>query len=663
MSCSQFELLAPGGDLESIKAAIVAGADAIYCGLERFNARSKASNLSFDELKIVLAMAHRHDCKVYLTLNIILLESEIRAVVRLLNKLVHTNLDGIIIQDLGLGYILKTYFPMLEVHGSTQLNTHNEGQLDFLANLGVHRVNLSRELDLAQITSLSEYGKNLNIQTEVFVHGSHCIGFSGLCYISSARNGASGNRGRCSQPCRDRYQTTQVGVNFPLNLKDISVFDKFDQLAHSGVYSLKIEGRMKQSHYVYNVVEKWREQIDHFEANEPLSCDLTPLYQVFNRDFSAGYLNGEISKLMYIDDPRNHAPYYFAAQAQAVTEDERYQIKRQVYDDNTQIIQAMQTQIQRLEHQQYEPERKRHKIADIRVPVIKRDYSRKIESPRLNILISQIQEIETYADIDAALYYQLPNALYSRVEQLIELFKTHTMLIPWFPAVLMAQDYSAAKRFLSEVQPAFIVTDNSGVGMFAKTLAIDWIAGPQMNLSNSYALLCLQQEYGCSGGFISSEISARQMKTIAATNEFRLCFNIYHPLNLLTSRQCLFQRTIGCRKKQITRSCLPKCQKHADIINLNTQAYIIDKQPGEYNCLYHPYHYLNLALFDEVDHLYSDLFIDLRNIQTQTQLKIDKHELAQQFAAFCDDQQRDKARHILSNSVTPTTHAQFINGL
>ncbi|MFM2478714.1 peptidase U32 family protein [Celerinatantimonas sp. MCCC 1A17872] len=663
MSRSQFELLAPGGDLESIKAAIVAGADAIYCGLERFNARSRASNLSLDELKVITTMAHHYDCKIFLTLNIILLESEIRAVVRLLNKLVHTNIDGIIIQDLGLGYILKHYFPMLDVHASTQLNTHNEGQIEFLANLGVSRVNLSRELDLAQIRELSQYAKQRKVLTEVFIHGSHCIGFSGLCYISSERNGASGNRGRCSQPCRDPYQMTEAGANFPLNLKDISVFDKFAELAKAGVYSLKVEGRMKQSHYVYTVVQKWREQIDSFEANEPLNHDLTPLYQVFNRDFSAGYLDGEISRQMYIDDPRNHAPVHFAKQADAITLDEKQLIKRQVYDENTQIIQTMKMRIQELEQRQYESEPSRYKTADIRVPVIKRDYTKEIASPKLNILISKPEEIETYADIDAALYYQLPSALQSSVEALIELFTSHVWLIPWFPAVLMAQDYSAAKRFLTKVHPALIVSDNAGVGMLAKTLGIDWIAGPQLNLSNAYALICLKQEYGCCGGFISGEISARQMKTIAAPNEFRLCFHLFHPLNLLTSRQCLFQQTVGCRKKQVTRSCLPRCEKHAEIINLNTQAYIIDKQLGEHNSLYHPYHYLNLELFDEVENLYSDLFIDLRAIQTQTQFGVDKHEIARQFVAFCEKSTRDSARGALAKEIEPTTHQQFTNGL
>lgn len=127
MTRDQFELLAPGGDLDSIKAAIAAGADAIYCGLDRFNARNRATNLTLDNLNGVLHLAHQHSCKIFLTLNVLILESEIPAIVRLLSQLNTTQIDGVIVQDLGLAYILKHHFPDLDVHASTQLNTHNEG--------------------------------------------------------------------------------------------------------------------------------------------------------------------------------------------------------------------------------------------------------------------------------------------------------------------------------------------------------------------------------------------------------------------------------------------------------------------------------------------------------------------------------------------------------
>ncbi|HIP76219.1 MAG TPA: U32 family peptidase, partial [Psychromonas hadalis] len=152
----KIELLAPGGDVTAIKAAIIAGANAIYCGLNLFNARSKAVNLTLDQLKGVLRLAHQYECEVFLTLNILIIEYEVKSVIKLLNQLVNTSLDGVIVQDLGLLYILKKHFPTMAVHASTQLTTHNEGQILFLETLGVERVNLSRELNLTEIKPLSK---------------------------------------------------------------------------------------------------------------------------------------------------------------------------------------------------------------------------------------------------------------------------------------------------------------------------------------------------------------------------------------------------------------------------------------------------------------------------------------------------------------------------
>ena len=174
------ELLAPGGDIDSIKAAILAGADAVYCGLDKFNARNRAANIEFESLKGILNLAHKHNCLVFLTLNIIIVGSEIPALIKLLNKLVNTRIDGVIIQDLGLFYLLSTYFKGLKIHASTQMNTHNEGQIDFLNKLTANRVNLSRELNIDEIKHLSLKGHTHDILTEVFVHGSYCLSFSGI---------------------------------------------------------------------------------------------------------------------------------------------------------------------------------------------------------------------------------------------------------------------------------------------------------------------------------------------------------------------------------------------------------------------------------------------------------------------------------------------------
>ncbi|RLB87251.1 MAG: U32 family peptidase, partial [Deltaproteobacteria bacterium] len=220
----RIELLAPGGDIDSIKAAIAAGADAIYCGLNRFNARNRAANISFEDLNGVIHLAHGQGCKVFLTLNIIIVGSEIPALIKLLNQLVNTGIDGVIIQDFGLFYLVSKQFKSLEIHASTQLNTHNKGQIKFLSRLRAGRVNLSRELNIDEIKALTLAGHKKNMLTEVFVHGSYCLSFSGICYLSSVHGGNSGNRGRCSQPCRDRYLTTPEGKDFPLNLKDNSAY-------------------------------------------------------------------------------------------------------------------------------------------------------------------------------------------------------------------------------------------------------------------------------------------------------------------------------------------------------------------------------------------------------------------------------------------------------
>lgn len=303
----KFELLAPGGDLDSIKAAILAGADAIYCGLDKFNARHRAANIGFEDLVGVLALAHRHDCRVFLTLNIMMVENEIPPVVGILNKLVNTSLDGVIVQDLGVLYLLSKHFKGLKIHASTQLTTHNEGQIKFLKKLGATRVNLSRELNIHEIEPLAFAGHQENISTEVFVHGSYCISFSGICYMSSVHGGNSGNRGRCSQPCRDRYVTTQAGKDFPLNLKDNSAYFDLESLANAGVDALKIEGRMKSFHYVYAVTNTYKKQIQSLYYRNEAVDDSSDLYRVFHRGFSNAYMLGDIGQHMFSDHPRNHS--------------------------------------------------------------------------------------------------------------------------------------------------------------------------------------------------------------------------------------------------------------------------------------------------------------------------------------------------------------------
>ncbi|HCH4309859.1 TPA: U32 family peptidase [Vibrio parahaemolyticus] len=663
MTRDQFELLAPGGDLDSIKAAIAAGADAVYCGLDRFNARNRATNLTLDNLNGVLTLAHQHSCKIFLTLNVLILESEIPAIVRLLSQLNTTKIDGVIVQDLGLAYILKHHFPDLDVHASTQLNTHNEGQILFLNQLTVSRVNLSRELNIDEIKHLAQFGREHNVMMEVFVHGSYCIGFSGICYISSARNGASGNRGRCSQPCREQYETTKTGNNYPLNMKDNSAFGDLKALADAGVYSLKVEGRIKKSHYVYTVVDNWRQQIDRLCEGLELSEDTTELYTVFNRDFSNAFLQGDFGKAMYIDNPRDHAVKHFSKVYQCQSADDVQAVKKKLYDDKTAIIEkvAEQTKSFDVTSTQVSGSSLKGSIDVPTLPALPQPEPRQ-GAPKLSVLISSAQEamLCEYHDIDV--YYQLPMGLSGELSAMIELFQANPMLKPWFPAILIGEDYQAARVFLETIQPELLITNNSSVGMIAKELGLGWVAGPQMNTVNSYAFKCLQDEFAASGAFVSNELNMKQMRHIKRPKNMRSFYSIYHPNTLLTSRQCLFQQTEGCRKVKVNKGCLKRCDKRTSIINLKDNPYVVQKQKGSHNSIYSEHNVLNLQVLHDLPQLFTDVLIDLRDIQTETKVSASKPELIDAFLALLEDHS-EQAVQTLNAMIQPTANAQYLKGL
>ncbi|MCR9545105.1 peptidase U32 family protein [Vibrio antiquarius] len=663
MTRDQFELLAPGGDLDSIKAAIAAGADAIYCGLDRFNARNRATNLTLDNLNGVLTLAHQHSCKIFLTLNVLILESEIPAIVRLLSQLNTTKIDGVIVQDLGLAYILKHHFPDLDVHASTQLNTHNEGQILFLNQLTASRVNLSRELNIDEIKHLAQFGREHNVMMEVFVHGSYCIGFSGICYISSARNGASGNRGRCSQPCREQYETTKTGNNYPLNMKDNSAFGDLKALADAGVYSLKVEGRIKKSHYVYTVVDNWRQQIDRLCEGLELSEDTTELYTVFNRDFSNAFLQGDFGKAMYIDNPRDHAVKHFSKVYQCQSADDVQAVKKKLYDDKTAIIEkvAEQTKSFDVTSTQVSGSSLKGSIDVPTLPALPQPDPRQ-GAPKLSVLISSAQEamLCEYRDIDV--YYQLPMGLSGELSAMIELFQANPMLKPWFPAILIGEDYHAARVFLETIQPELSITNNSGVGMIAKELGLGWVAGPQMNTVNSYAFKCLQDEFAASGAFVSNELNMKQMRHIKRPQIMRSFYSIYHPNTLLTSRQCLFQQTEGCRKVKVNKGCLKRCDKRTSIINLKDNPYVVQKQKGSHNSIYSEHNVLNLQVLHDLPQLFTDVLIDLRDIQTETTVSASKPELIDAFLALLEEHS-EQTIQTLNAMIQPTANAQYLKGL
>ena len=264
------ELLAPAGSLESFHAAIEAGANAIYLGIDEFNARLRAKNFSIKTLAYLLPYAHKKGIKVYITLNTLIKQVELKELIHLLYQLEQLQVDALIAQDLGLVYIVREYFPNLVIHASTQMVIHNSPGANAALDQGIKRVILSRELTLTEIHAIS---KRSRIELEVFIHGALCYSVSGLCLASSYLGGWSGNRGRCTQVCRRKF-TSETGGGFFFSPKDFWALEFIDEFKKIGVASLKIEGRMKSGEYVYQVVSAYRDALDHSTGNKGVAEQL-----------------------------------------------------------------------------------------------------------------------------------------------------------------------------------------------------------------------------------------------------------------------------------------------------------------------------------------------------------------------------------------------------
>jgi len=252
------ELLLPAGNIESFYAALEGGANAIYMGLKQFNARGRAKNFTNAQLPPILKEAKKRNVQVYITLNTVVKNQEIPELMDYLHFLNIAGVDGIIIQDWGVYYIAKKFFPKLKLHASTQLGIHNSVGTNFSGSRGFQRVVLARELTLSELQTIC---KKSNVETEVFIHGALCYSFSGMCLYSSYAGGRGANRGICTQNCR-RVYSTQKKEQYLFNLKDNQAIDYIDELTKMGVSSLKIEGRMKSGEYTYRVAKAYRLTLD-----------------------------------------------------------------------------------------------------------------------------------------------------------------------------------------------------------------------------------------------------------------------------------------------------------------------------------------------------------------------------------------------------------------
>ena len=255
------EILAPAGSMECLRAAVAAGADAIYLGGTKFGARAYAQNLSEEDLVQAIEYVHIHGRKIYMTVNTLLKDRELNELYAYLLPYYKAGLDGVIVQDIGAVKFIGEYFPEMPVHASTQMTITNTLGADFLKRYGITRVVPARELSLKEIRDMK---KQTRLEMECFVHGALCYCYSGQCLLSSMIGGRSGNRGQCAQPCRLPYQTEGKKPADLMSLKDLCTIDILPELIDAGIDSFKIEGRMKQPEYVYTVVKMYRKYADQY---------------------------------------------------------------------------------------------------------------------------------------------------------------------------------------------------------------------------------------------------------------------------------------------------------------------------------------------------------------------------------------------------------------
>ena len=312
------ELLAPVGSFEALKAAVQNGANAVYLGGKDFGARASANNFDRDELKEAVKYAHIRGVQVFVTTNTLRKENEIEDFLEYAKFLYDIDVDAIILQDIGMARLIKRELPDFELHASTQMVAHSLEDVKYLESVGFDRVVLAREVTVEEIKYICD---NCKADIEVFVHGALCVCYSGQCLMSSMIGNRSGNRGRCAQPCRQRYELIDVYTgevvnsngDYLLSPRDLNAIEEIDKVIDAGVHSLKIEGRMKRPEYVATVINGYRKTIDEYLATNKLNVSdetINDLYTIFNRKFTKGLLLGDVGKdMMNSQLPNNQGLY------------------------------------------------------------------------------------------------------------------------------------------------------------------------------------------------------------------------------------------------------------------------------------------------------------------------------------------------------------------
>ena len=297
------ELLAPAGSLDAVRAALANGADAVYLGAERFNARDEGAQLTLAEVGEACRLAHERGRRIYLTLNILLKPAELAEALLFLGEAIDLGVDAAIVQDVGLVRLIQAVYPGFEIHGSTQMTVHDESGARVMHELGIERVVLARENTLDDIRAIRAAVPDLGLET--FVHGALCISYSGQCYMSGMISERSANRGSCAQSCRKDYVLDDVATGveldrgFLLSTKDLAATDHLAEIADAGIVCLKVEGRKKRPEYVATVTHGYRTFLDRLgdgDRTAPTPAEVEPLVQIYSRGFTGGMYGGRAGR-------------------------------------------------------------------------------------------------------------------------------------------------------------------------------------------------------------------------------------------------------------------------------------------------------------------------------------------------------------------------------
>ncbi|HEX5437493.1 MAG TPA: peptidase U32 family protein, partial [Gemmatimonadaceae bacterium] len=297
------ELLAPAGSLDAVRAALANGADAVYLGAERFNARDSGAQLTLDEVAEACRLAHGRAARIYLTLNTLVKPGELADALELLGDAIDRGIDAAIVQDVGLIRLIQRVYAGFEVHGSTQMTVHDASGAAVLRALGVRRVVLARENTLADIHAIHTAVPELELES--FVHGALCISYSGQCYMSGLISERSANRGSCAQSCRKDYTLSDsisgavLDQGYLISARDLAAYQRLEEIADAGVRTLKIEGRKKRPEYVAAVTRRYRDLLDRLARGEPAVAEpdeVGELVQIFSRGFTPGMYDGRAGR-------------------------------------------------------------------------------------------------------------------------------------------------------------------------------------------------------------------------------------------------------------------------------------------------------------------------------------------------------------------------------